>query len=148
MEASEAVRSHGDLVDQLEGSWEVHYQVSSDCPLAWQHVLPAGLSQWTDEGDHLAIHSSTDAGSPLQLWPAGPQSLERVLHLKIDGCEATETMTLLVDQMSATFSSGVYSSVLTHSGGACQALAPQTELADQCETLVIWQARRSSSPAM
>ena len=137
-------RAPGDLIEQMNGRWKLHLEFSSDCPVEWQSSLPVGQTQWTDTGDQLVIESTEGLGSSLKLWLTGPQSLESVTTLYVEGCEGTETTSLVVDRISATYASGLYSSRITHNGTPCQTLVEGPTLPEQCETIIQWQGLRTA----
>ena len=143
-DAPEEAQPASAQLSALEGRWQIHTQQSSDCPASWQHTLPSGVSHWTKEGDLLTIRAEVGTDSPMALWAVSPSSLERVTRLQVEDCEVTETVTLVIDQVNGMFASGVFSSLLHHSGDACRDLAGDAQLADQCETVVRWQAKRLS----
>ncbi len=146
VDAPDFDRYPGDVITQVVGTWQVHTHLVSDCPPEWRHPFPLGVSTWRDEGDHLAISFESTGAEPLRLWPAGPQSLERVMQVQVADCAATEALSLVVDSVEGPWASGTYSSLMRHSGAACEALATDEALPGQCETLVHWQARRLSGP--
>jgi len=136
------VRAPGDLIEQMQGQWKMHLQLSSDCPAAWQNSLPLGETRWIDTGEQLVIESTEGHGFAAKLWLTSPQSLESTHTVSVEGCDATEDLALVVDSVSGHYATGLYTSRITHNGSPCQALVKGPALPEQCETIMHWQAQR------
>jgi hypothetical protein len=129
----------------MAGQWELHTTLWTDCPSEWHRTLPQGPTQWqvTDEG--VSIQGTMASGAPLWLRPTSERTLEQENVVTAYNCEVTESLVLVIDRLESPWAEGVFSARLSHDGGdACQALATEAGLPDQCETIVQWRGRRTS----
>jgi len=134
-------------LEDLVGSWRVESSVLSDCPSEWQRPMPTGETTWEIVDDHLVITAPKSATPPAELWPLSANTFTRDIEVSFFGCTATESLTLVIDESTDVFASGLYTAELTHDGSeACQEMTEEAALPERCETIMEWQAMRIGGP--
>ena len=135
--------SDSPLLEELIGAWQVEAFIWSDCPEGWSRAMPTGTTLWSSDSGQLVIEAMSGASEAISLWPVDAWSLMGSTTITVPGCSATETLTLELDAVDDQWASGRYSAILQHDGSVtCQQLAAQATLPDQCQTEILWQARR------
>jgi hypothetical protein len=134
-------------LEALSGTWRVEAGVWSDCPSEWQRPMPTGETAWEIADDHLVITATNSATPPAELWPLDERTLTRTIEVSFFDCTATETLTLIIDDVTDAFASGLYTATLQHDGSpACQEVTEEAALPERCETIMEWQAMRIGGP--
>ena len=107
--------------------------------------MPMGDTEWVSESNQLVIRSKHNTRDTARLSPIDAQTLGSSTSMEAFGCTATETLTLVIDNLNQRWAQGFYSARMSHDGSkSCIALAAEEGLPDSCETIVHWQAKRSS----
>ena len=134
---------HSALLASLEGAWRVEGLLSSDCPSGLERAMPLGETTWSTVDGQLQIASRSGTVPSVSLAPSGPDALALTTDVSIPGCTGTETLSLSLEALDAHWASGRYAAALAHDGSAaCVQLAQEAGLPGQCQTTVLWQARR------
>ena len=130
-------------LQELQGRWKIVANVWSDCPQAWKRSLPLGETDWKVHDNKLTIRPIAEPSNIAELWRIDEKTFERSTSVDALGCEATETLTLVIDQKKSRWSRGVFSAQMSHNGSAvCLNFAQDDALPQRCETIVEWQAQR------
>ena len=138
-----APQSATTLITPHLGQWTVLANSYSDCPSQWRRVMPTGQTVWRQAGESLVIESANGSEPSAELWPADEQTLIRTMDVGWMGCNATESITLVVESRGPYWATGFFSAQLHHDGSdACEALAQHVDLPSSCETTMTWLARR------
>ena len=134
-------------VRNLRGNWTLNGHVWSSCPSEWRRAIPIGDTEWTTRGDQLTVRVKNNPTNTTSFQVLDARTLEEQRTFDILGCTATESLTLVIDDLNTRWARGVYSLRLSHDGSQnCTTLAKENSLPENCETLFHWQARRGLAP--
>jgi len=134
-----------DLVDSMEGRWQMNSVTTGQCPEGFGQPPFVGNTRWVGMGNQLTITSDLNIAPELEVTASGSTTLGRNVTVEVEGCQFTEEITLIVDQLANRYASGFYSAIYVRGNSpACDAFATLYDVPTQCEVTSEWQALRTS----
>ena len=135
------------LAERLRGKWDLStLSTSTECPVELDPGPLDGITDWDADGNQVEVLWKDGVGV-LELWAVNGESLKTQNSIEEYGCEATQDITLQIEELTSRFIRAAFVVYYYHNGAdACTVGTSMYDFPDQCQITVDWVGYRQASP--